>query len=410
MEHNKRSYNILELAKKWQEGTITSDEKAYYEEWYADFDDRELELEQGQVASTEELSGRIYSKLKNRIQAEQPYRKTTRLYSSITAAAAIFLILGAGLYFYVVRYNHFGLLNSAGESRYQKINAKNNITPGKNTAILTLANGRKITLSNLKTGIVSNGSDLIYSDGTAINPVIENDAQFRRQSPTDELLNLSTPRGGQYQLTLIDGTRVWLNSASSINYPSTFTGKKERLVELTGEAYFIVKHNARQPFKVRSKGQIVEDIGTEFNINAYTDEAVVKTTLLEGSVKIMNRSGRMQDGDAGLHQDDEKDIVLKPGEQATLTGKSIYVARADTEEAIAWKNGYFKFNENLESIMNKVSRWYNVEVIYQFKPDPTLTFSGKISRIRNIEDVLKIIEFNGDIHFKIEGRRITVMQ
>ena len=148
------------------------------------------------------------------------------------------------------------------------------------------------------------------------------------------------------------------------------------------------------PFRVISQGQMVEVLGTHFDVMAYADEKMMKTTLLEGSVKV---------------SDHEQTIRLTPGQQAQVSQSSISViGNVDLEEVTAWKNGYFKFNENIESIMSKVSRWYNIDVVYQVKPDPQLTFSGKISRARNLSAILKMLEFNGDIHFKTEGRRVTV--
>jgi ferric-dicitrate binding protein FerR (iron transport regulator) len=203
---------------------------------------------------------------------------------------------------------------------------------------------------------------------------------------------LSTVRGQEspYPLVLSDGTKVWLNAESSITYPIAFNGK-ERSVKITGEAYFEVVHNTVQPFKVEVKGQTIEDIGTAFNINAYDDEPNMKTTLISGSVKINSST------------------VLHPGQQAIQSGPAIRVKDVDTEGAIAWKNGYFLFDyESLESIMRRISRWYNVDVAYEPGQQITTGFLGSMTRYTNVSEVLNALEAAGKVKFKIEGRKITV--
>jgi len=202
--------------------------------------------------------------------------------------------------------------------------------------------------------------------------------------------------GGEYQVVLADGTKVWLNALSSIRFPTSFKGS-ERKVEITGEAYFEVAKNARMPFRVIGGSQTVEVLGTHFNINAYPDESAVATTLLEGSVKVA-----MHDGQAK---------VLKPGEQALIfkENNSFRVKEVDAEDAVAWKNGYFQFNDDdLKTIMNQLSRWYNVEIVYQ-QANLDQKFGGTISRSKNLSQVLRILELTGNVRFRVEGRRITVM-
>jgi ferric-dicitrate binding protein FerR (iron transport regulator) len=202
--------------------------------------------------------------------------------------------------------------------------------------------------------------------------------------------------GGQYQLLLPDGSKVWLNSGSSIRFPTAFIGK-ERVVELKGEAFFDIKENKKMPFIVRTNNSMdIKVLGTQFNVMAYEDEKSINTTLLEGSVQILKETGS---------------TYLEPGQAAVLNKGSgkIKVAPADIEDAVAWKNGYFIFsNENIESIMRKVSRWYNVEIEYQGNLN-NKDFVGTISRDKNISELLKMLELTGAIHFRIEGRRVTVM-
>jgi ferric-dicitrate binding protein FerR (iron transport regulator) len=215
--------------------------------------------------------------------------------------------------------------------------------------------------------------------------------------PTEVLYNtVSTPRGGQYQLTLSDGSKVWLNASSSLRFPTAFPGT-ERRVEITGEAYFEVAGNESKPFVVdiAGKGE-VEVLGTQFNINAYEDEPAIKTTLLEGKVKVSESNG-------------SQSSVLKPGQQAQLANGIRVMDNVDMEEIMAWKTGWFYFDrQELPAIMRQVSRWYDVDVRYEGRISKK-SFSGIVGRDNDIKDVLKIME-NAGIRFRIEGSSITVLQ
>lgn len=298
------------------------------------------------------------------------------------AAAAVLMVVGAGLFFY----------NKNGND--QKLAKVNDVSPGGNKAVLILANGERVNLTLAANGAVANQSGIKIikaADGQLIYDM----SDVSMEASSDVYNTIETPIGGQYQVNLSDGTKVWLNAGSSLRYPLKFA-KNERRVELKGEGYFEVKHQKGMPFKVSSYKQTVEVLGTHFNIMAYADEAVTRTTLLEGSVEISGQNSK---------------TLLSPGQQARLVNDKINVTEdVDLEDVVAWKNGYFKFNESLVSIMSKISRWYGVEVIYQTKPNPSLTYSGKISRTRNISAVLKMIEFNGDVRFKVEGRKIYVTE
>ncbi|HMI02222.1 MAG TPA: FecR family protein [Pedobacter sp.] len=298
---------------------------------------------------------------------------------SIAAAVAL-VISGTGLLLYV------------NTDKQVEIAGNQDIEPGGHKATLILANGQRLNLADAQNGSIAKQSGVRIRktiDGQIIYEVSETGGNIS----ADEYNIIETPVGGEYQVDLPDKTHVWLNSGSSLRYPLKFTGN-ERRVELRGEGYFEVAHNKAMPFKVSSGGQTVEVLGTHFNVTAYEDEKVVKTTLLQGSVKV-------------AYGDVVK--LLVPGQQAQLTKNKLNVVDdVDVEDVAAWKNGYFKFNESLESIMNKISRWYGVEVVYQMKPDADLTYSGKISRARKISAILKIIEFNGDVHFKVEGRKVYV--
>lgn len=267
---------------------------------------------------------------------------------------------------------------------------KTDIVPGGNKAILTLQDGSKIVLNDAKDGTLAQqgNTDVVK---LANGQIVYNETAA---APAKVLYNtMTTPRGGQYKLTLPDGTEVWLNSASSITYPTAFAGT-ERDVSITGEAYFEVAKDKTKPFHVRSGNQMVEVLGTHFNIMAYDDEDAIKTTLLEGSVKITENN---------------QSSLLKPGEQAVVDKNGgLKIAPAAIDEALAWKNGYFKFNRvDIKFIMRQLARWYDVSVVYEGRL-PQDEFVGKIGRGENIAQVLHILELD-DVHFKIEDKKIIVL-
>ncbi|AOM79334.1 FecR family protein [Pedobacter steynii] len=315
----------------------------------------------------------------NKVSPLKPSIKLWPLIAGITAILAV--IVSVILFF-----------NYRSKTRFNSdaIRLSNDLTPGGNKAILTLANGKTINLSDSKSGIVIKATGLTYNDGTAINYI---------QVKNSEISVIATPRGGQYSIELPDGTTVTLNASSTLKFPSTFQGLVNRTVELAGEGYFQVAHDKQHPFLVKSAGQTIEVLGTHFNINSYTDEPTITTTLLEGRVKV-----------SSLHGAREVETILKPGEQSRLNhdGK-LLIATVNPEEAIAWKNGYFLLDDdNFQSVMNKISRWYDVEVVYESMPR-SLRLEGRISRARKLSAVLNALQETGKVHFKIEGRRVTVI-
>jgi transmembrane sensor len=262
------------------------------------------------------------------------------------------------------------------------------VAPGGNRAVLTLAGGQKILLDSAATGVLAEqGNTHVQKLGDG---KLAYEAGGGAGATAAPLYNtLTTPRGGQYQLTLPDGTKVWLNAASSLTYPTVFTGGS-RTVEMTGEAYFEVAHDKKRPFMVKAGGQTIEDIGTQFNVNAYTDEPAQVTTLLEGAVKV--------DGH-----------FLQPGEKATVTGGGVVdVTKGDPEGAVAWKNGLFDFNDaGLQTVMRQLSRWYNVDVTYEGNI-PTRQFQGMIGRSLTLNQVLKGLT-KERVHYQIEeGNRLII--
>jgi len=267
------------------------------------------------------------------------------------------------------------------------------IRPGSNQALLTLANGSTIILDSAKTGmLVKEGKVNIYKSRNG--QLVYHSPSGATGADTQNGINtISTPRGGQYQVVLPDGSNVWLNAASSIKFPSHFSGKS-REVLLEGEAYFEVAHNKAQPFIVTVNENRIQVYGTHFNVMGYAEEGITKTTLLEGSVKVIKGK-------------DEQ--MLLPGQQACV-GEGIKVSRVNAAEAIEWKNGNFKFsNEKLPVVMRKIARWYNVDIEYRGKVTNEV-FVGTIPRSQSIQELLKYLELTNVVHFKIEERRIVVTQ
>jgi len=266
------------------------------------------------------------------------------------------------------------------------------LLPGGNKAILTLANGSKIVLNEALRGVIARQQNV------AINQIQNGKIVYSAKgAPIDSLLvynTIATPRGGQYQVVLPDGTKVWLNAASSLKYPTAFYGN-ERRVELTGEAYFEVSKNAAKPFFVKTAAQTVEVLGTHFNINSYADEKATKTTLLEGSVKVYSSANQLS-------------VKLVPGQQALNILNQLQVIRdADVDEAVAWKNGKFMFrNTDLQTIMRQLSRWYDVDVEYQGNVTAR-HYIGSINRNVPVSQVFQILKTSG-INFTIYGRKIIV--
>jgi hypothetical protein len=297
------------------------------------------------------------------------------------AAAAIILFALAGAAYFL---RHPG--KEVAAPPVAEVKYKGDVAPGHNGAILTLSNGQQILLD-------STGNGAVAKEGKI--QLIRKDGQLIYKGTQDELVynSITTAKGRIWSIVLPDGTRVWLNSASSIRYPLAFTGKN-RTVEMTGEAYFEVVRNASQPFKVKVGDQYIEDMGTAFNVNAYTDENAVRTTLLEGAVRIRTKTANN---------------TLRPGEQAIIkTGSQVIrVQPGNTEEAIAWKQGFFNFQHaDITSVMRQLSRWYDVNVEYKVTPDDT--FSGEIGRNLSLVQVLDILQTT-HVHFTIKEDKTIII-
>lgn len=372
---------VEDLLEKYRSGTVTEEERVLLESWYLSESKKVGEgITKGDLNQSR---NRIAESILTHtgVIVDRAVAKRVRLLPRLVAAAAILLITGAGSYFLLHQVTHkISSIDSI---------ADHDVQPGTRSATLTLSNGKMISLNQNANG------RLAVQGGMAIIKSADGQLQYRQlaDSGAQAMVNtISTKRKEQYEVILADGTKAWLNASSSIKYPSAFTGN-ERQVAITGEVYFEVAHNAAKPFKVTTATQTIEVLGTHFNVNAYADEPNVKTTLLQGSVKVIA---------AGSYK------IIKPGEQATLSDKHFLISQANTEETVAWKNGYFRFNqEKIPSIMRKLSRWYDIDVTFD-GPVPDDEFSGTISRYSNISMVLKALTYYKTVHFKIEGRRVIV--
>jgi transmembrane sensor len=387
--------NIVALIDKCLSGKATPEEKELLNKWYHSFNDAAVDVRLTSMQNEEQIAERIKLRLLSTVQnstvakAERPHR----IWWRIPAAAAVFLLIASSIFFI---FNPKNKKQELAKTELNRPTPVNDIAPGGNKAVLTLADGSSIVLDsaangtltqqgNIKVQKLDNGQLAYTVNG---KQVTENDEAFYN--------TISTPRGGQYQVTLADGTQVWLNAASSIRFPVVFTGA-ERKVEITGEVYFEVSKNAAIPFKVKTAASEVVVLGTHFNVNAYDDEAAVKTTLLEGSVKIIAAGQPIK--------------YLQPGQQSAINkqGTITVLNNADIEEALAWKNGRFQFNSaDLKSILRQISRWYDVDVVY--KGNVNLHFTGQLTRNDNVSKVFEELVLTGEVHFKIEGKKIIVTE
>lgn len=269
------------------------------------------------------------------------------------------------------------------------------VAPGKNKAILTLADGRKISLSDAANGDVIEQAGISVSK-TANGQLVYHIEKIAGNLDDSKVNTISTPNGGEWEIRLPDGSIVWLNAASSLQYPLNIGSSKQRKVELTGEAYFEVAKDKAHPFIVKTSKQELEVLGTHFNINSYANENVTRTTLLEGSVRVADLNSTEM-------------LILKPGEQSVLSDNGIEIKKVNTDEAVAWKNGYFMFdNEKQESILRKIARWYNVEIEYADPEAKEVMYYGTVSRFEKISKVLRKFEQTGEVRFDIKGNKLIV--
>ena len=383
---------ILVLIEKYLAGKASAEEVGQLSDWYRQFNDSSTELEPTDQLDETQLGSRIKSRLLTTIRNQAAPVPVSNPRRWLIPAAAILILLSVAAYF---------VFNPGNKG--QAIAANNNktiqsspILPGGNKAVLILADGSSIILDSTTNGIISqqgavkvnkleNGLLVYMVNG---RQVTENDEAFYN--------TISTPRGGQYQVSLSDGTKVWLNAASSIRFPVIFTGTT-RKVEITGEAYFEVEKNTKMPFIVKAGESEVEVLGTHFNVNAYNDEATIRTSLLEGSVKVSAGKGPKE--------------YLQPGQQSGITkdGKIRIYDHVDMEEVMAWKEGRFQFKSaDLNTILRQISRWYDVDI--EYRNNVNLHFTGQLPRSSQASSFFEKLEMTGEVHFKVDGRKIIVLR
>lgn len=378
---------LQNLIEKYNNQTATQEEKTQLEEWYATVNGESPELRSDERSALKDnIYSSVITSIKNEDVAETEYRKPKIRYLKFVSAAVFVAVLFGGVLIYLQHTNQTTLSNSS-------INLnKHRLKPGGNNAVLKLADGTELILNQTANGQIANQSGVKITktkSGELIYTFLSNSKPESFQNNT-----VSTPRGGQYHLILVDGTGVWLNAASSITFPTAFVGN-DRTVKVTGEVYFEVSKDRRKPFIVSTDRSEIKVLGTHFNVNAYEDEDYQKTTLLEGSIEI--KKGNLTK-------------LLSPGEQANIStaSEAIKIKQIENLDAIiAWKNGYFQFlGSDLQSFMRQISRWYDTEVIYNGSI-PAKQYVGKIPRNLEVGDLIKMLAYTG-IHCKIENNKITI--
>ncbi len=360
--------------------------------------------------------GKAWQKLASRIAENRAFDVTTPRIPFLRhwwAAASIILLLGIGTYFWITNKKNTPPAYVAAQTA--------DIAPGKNGAILTLANGMQVVLDSMGNGVIAkqNGAQVRLNDGRlAYDPT---------GSASGEVVynTMTTPKGRQFQVVLPDGTKVWLNAASSITYPTVFNGE-ERQVQISGEVYLEVAKNPKMPFRVNVNGKAeVEVLGTHFNVNAYDDEISINTTLLEGSVRVMQTpvGHKTQTGNNNSSQvmASDRPVILKPGQQAQISNVSDraedgttaksgikVVDDADIDKALAWKKGWFNFNDaNLYDVMRQLERWYDIKVKYEGSI-PDVKFKGEMDRGVHLSGILTLFSSDFKIKTKLDGRTLII--
>ena len=385
--------DIAVLIEKYLNGAISAEERLQLDQWYSSLADDEAALP---VSSEDEkdISERLQRRIFNTIAHYRNH--TRRLFFRgwqlpVIAASVILILVSIAAYYYIFP----GKFPKASLAQKDPVPAEAGIVPGGNRALLTLADGSTIVLDSASNGMLSRQGNVkvLKLD----NGLLSYTGQGMKKSENNETVfnTISTPRGGQYQVTLSDGTKVWLNAASSVSFPVAFTATG-RSVSVTGEAYFEVAHDRHRPFKVQINDSEIEVLGTHFNVNAYEDEATVRTTLLEGKIKQTTKDGTLQK-------------ILLQGQQSDIrkNGEISVSSNVDTEEAVAWMQGNFQFRSaDLRAVLRQVSRWYDVDIEYKGNVD--LHFTGQLPRSENASTLFENLALTGELHFRIEGRKIIV--
>jgi len=372
-----------ELADKWVQGTLSPAERKELEDWYNAGQDLPVQLPPAFAASEAMQEQQMLQAIREKAGLSAPVIPVQKIWKTIRwAAAAVLLLLFVSTAYFIARRKQANVKPAIAVVPPDK----RDIQPGHNGAVLHLSNGQTIILDSAQDGTLAR-------QGTI--KVIKENGGLKYEGKADELIynDITTARGRQWQLTLPDGTNVFLNASSSIHYPLQFNGPV-REVEITGEAYFEVAHNARQPFKVKVGNQLIEDLGTAFNVNAYTEEPLSRTTLVQGLVRVTK-------GDASL--------TVLPGQQVQTSATSglFLEKQANVEQALAWKNGFFDFNGlDTRAIMRQVARWYGIEVRFEGQPSDAL-FEGRMQRNLQMSQALTGLDRCG-IRCRREGNILIV--
>ena len=390
---NIRQVEIQKLVKKYLHDTATKEETEKLFQWYRSEMNADSHWDLDAFEDEEDLKLFILSKIDvpDLIEKQAPvYRK----FYYLVSAASLAIFMAIGLYFYTNNDQTYVAPTTVKKAVKQKAI---DIQPGTNKAILTLSDGKKVILDDSKNEVIINdGAIKVHKNAKGIIEYTLNRLGKEQNEKTEVQTGyntIQTPIGGKFQLTLADGSKVWLNSASSLRFPVYFSGDN-RAVELKGEAYFEVAKSQNKKFTVRSGNQTVEVLGTHFNINAYSDEPVITTTLIEGAIRVV---------ELNTH----KFQILKPGEQSKVHN-DIKIQKKDTQADIAWKDGYFYFeNSSIETVMRQLGRWYGITARYE-SVLPQQHFEGAISTNLTLLEVLEILQ-KSNVHFSLEGKEVVVM-
>jgi len=379
--------DLRDLLTRYRAGQASDEEIALLESRYVQWAvDPEQKLSEDILEESKPL---MWAEISARTGITKParYRKLWRRVSVAAAIAAT--IFTAGLLY----------LNQPDKSNQSDVVYTNDIAPARQGATLTLSNGKKILLSAASTGELFQQSGITVKKTATGQLVYQVSSSAAADEDPGQTNTLSTAKGETYQLRLPDGSLVWLNAASSLTYYPSLIQDRVRRVKLIGEGYFEIAKDKEHPFIVESYNQKVEVLGTHFNINSYGDEKVTKTTLFEGSLRVSPLSGS------------NKGALLKPGEASVmLTGAYPVKEPGEVRNALAWKNGFFRFDQlTIDQVMNQLARWYDIEIVYQGGM-PDERFSGAIARNKNISEVLRMLSYSKAVKFKIEGRRVAVMR
>ncbi len=384
--------DLQRIIEKYVSGTATAEEIRFVESYYQYLDKSEDVLDKVDTTEFKSMEDENVQALLAAIH--RPAQQPKRLMVRYSIAAAILFILGFGILY---------ITKEEPQTETQKVansSKEIDVLPGKDRAILTLANGKKIILDDSKDGRISETENLTITK-TKSGQLIYQARAVNSKTGAVAYNTIETPRGGQYQIFLPDGTKVWLNASSSLRYPERFVGN-QRKVTLTGEAYFEVAkmENGRGkmedgpnhvPFLVETGNQVVEVLGTHFNVNGYMDEQSIKTTLVEGSVRVSNTNTKQSK-------------LIKPGQQSIIGNQSFLISDIDTDDETAWKNGLFRFNNsNLKNILFQLERWYDIKIDYS--NIPTKRFNGMIPRKVKLSEVLNMLELTGNMNFKVDQNR-----